>query len=254
MRKTRSLGYLLDRYYILTGSLYFISQVFIILSAQTNGSVVTALGVLLGDAVLTPVVTIVLKINTSRVRYMLFLMAMVLVIPSSALITTYGKSVSITGPLGLAYFIGIIISLSTFFILLNRLVERKGSMSAISGTFLWPGIISLFFGLYLLGGQHPHISLAVPFVSLFLAGITSMGFSYTLFFASVKKAGFAVTGLLQSMIPIFTTVLVVIFERTNITLLDLVLIFTTIIGAVLAMLSISQPGEIVSGSPSDYST
>ena len=212
-----------------------------------------SLGVLLGDAVLTPIVTIVLKINTSKVKYLLFTVAMVLVIPSSALITTYGKSVSISGPVGLGYFIGVIVSLPAFFILLNRLVDRKGSLAAISGTFLWPGIITAVFGIFMLG-NHPNVSITVPFVSLFLAGITSMGVSYILFFASVKKVGFAVTGLLQSMIPIFTTVLVIVFEGTSITLLDIILIFTTIAGAILAMLSISQPGDIISGSVNDASS
>lgn len=226
------------------------SQFFIILSAQTDGSVLASLGVLLGDAVLTPVVTIVLKINTSKVKYLLFSIAMILVIPSSALITTYGKSVRISGPLGLAYFIGVIMSLPAFFILLNRLVEKKGSLAAISGTFLWPGMIITVFGLFMLG-NNSHIPLMVPLISLFLAGITSMGVSYTLFFASVKKAGFAVTGLLQAMIPIFTTVLVVIFEKNSISLLDVILMFTTIAGAILAMLSISQPGKAIPNSTDD---
>ena len=212
-----------------------------------------SLGVLLGDAVLTPIVTIVLKINTSKVKYLLFTVAMILVIPSSALITTYGKSVSISGPVGLGYFIGVIVSLPAFFILLNRLVDRKGSLAAISGTFLWPGIITAAFGIFMLG-NHPTISITVPFVSLFLAGITSMGVSYILFFTSVRKVGFAVTGLLQSMIPIFTSVLVIVFEGTSITLLDIILIFTTIAGAILAMLSISQPGDIISGSVNDASS
>lgn len=239
IKSTRSLDYLMDKKLIFTGLLYFANQFFIILSSERNGSVITALGVLLGDAVLTPIVTIVMKINTFRIKYHIFVISMFLVLPSAILLTLYGRSVKVSGIFGLLFLLGVILLLPIFFILLNTSVTRMGSYQAISGTFLWPGILVFGVGIFFIHGITPFQE-SVSALFLVFAGFTSMGLAYILYFRSVEKAGFAITGFLQSLIPIFTALLVFFFEKTQISTLDIILISITILGTILAMLSISQ--------------
>ena len=238
-KSTKSLNYLMEKKLIFTGLLYFASQFFIILSSERNGSVITALGVLLGDAVLTPIFTIVLRINASKIKYHIFAISMFLVLPSAILLTLYGRSVKVSGILGLLFLIGVILLLPIFFILLNSSVTRMGSFQAISGTFLWPGILVLGVGIFFIHGIAP-FQASISTLSLVFAGFTSMGLAYILYFRSVAKAGFAITGFLQSLIPIFTAILVFFFEKTQISTVDMILISITILGTILAMVSISQ--------------
>ncbi len=241
-RSTKSLKFLLQRSLIFTGLFYFASQFLIILSSERNGSVMTALGVLLGDAVLTPIITIILRINASKIRYPIFMISMFLVLPSSILLTLYGKSIQISGILGLLFFLGVILSLPIFFILLNSTVTKIGSFQAISGTFFWPGLLILGIGIFF-NHVNNFTQAGISILSLFFAGITSMGLAYILYFRSVRGVGFAITGLLQSLIPIFTTILVFLFEKALISTIDIILISITIMGAILSMVSISQSSE-----------
>ncbi len=238
-KSTKSLDYLRDKNLIFTGLLYFASQFFIILSSQRNGSVITALGVLLGDAVLTPIVTIVLRINAAKIKYHIFALSMSLVLPSAILLTLYGKSVKVSGIIGLLFLLGVIGLLPVFFILLNSSVARIGSSQAISGTFFWPGLLVLGVGISYLHGFALYRT-GISTLFLVFAGFTSMSLAYILYFRSVIKVGFAITGLLQSLIPIFTAILVFFFERTQISPVDIILISITIAGTILAMVSFSQ--------------
>ena len=235
----KSLNYLLDKSLILSSLFYFSSQFFIILSSEKNGSVITSLGVLLGNAVLTPIITIIIHINTHKIKYHVFAISMFLVIPSSTMLALYGKSIRISGILGVLFLLGVIFSLPIFFIVLNSSVNKIGSFKAISGTFFWPGLLIIGLGIFLC----PRLDVLQTSISIFLlviAGITSMGIAYILYFRSVKFVGLAMTGFLQSLVPVFTTIFVFFFEKTPITLIDLLLIFIISFGAIISMASISK--------------
>ena len=242
IKRTHSISFIFSRRALLSGGLYFISQFLIIVSAERNGSIMTALSVLIADSVVTPVASIALKLNRSKINYPYFAMAMVLVIPSSTLLTIYGKNIGVSGSDGLIMVAGIILSLPAFFILLNSHISEEGLSKGVSGAFFWPGLIGVIVGTFIFQGQFQS-NWEIPIISLLLAGITSMGLAYFLFFWAVQKNGFALPGLLQSMIPIFTALLVFVFEKEPLSLFSVILMLTTSSGAAVALFSIRPKEE-----------
>lgn len=199
----------------------------------------TALSVLLADSVLTPVMSIALKLNSSRIIYPLFLIAMALVVPSATLLTIYGKNIGVSGVYGLILVIGIVLTLPAFFIILNSHISKSGLLRGVSSAFFWPGLIGLILGITLFQRSF-EFNWEASVISLLLAGVTSMGAAYILYFRAVQKNGFALPGLLQSMIPIFTALLVFVFERQSLSILSVLLMITAAVGAAVALFSIES--------------
>lgn len=239
VKRTGSISFLFHKKAFVSGTLYFVSQFLIILSAERNGSIMTALSVLLADSVLTPVVSIALKLNSSRIIYPLFLIAMALVVPSATLLTIYGKNIGVSGVYGLVLVIGIILTLPAFFIILNSHISKNGLLRGVSSSFFWPGLIGLIVGITIFQRSF-EFNWEASVVSLLLAGFTSMGAAYLLYFWAVQENGFALPGLLQSMIPIFTALLVFVFEKESLSLISILLMITAAVGATIALFSIES--------------
>lgn len=224
-----------------TGALYFVQQFLIILSTERNGSVITTIAVLFGDVILSPALSIALKINLMKLDYRLFSLSLTIMIPASVLLVAYGKTITVQGILGAALLFGVMLAVPFLFITLNMLITVKGSFHALAGTFFWPGIVSLAVGLVII--PHTLFSFSfLPTISLLVTGITSMGVAYLFFFRASRLSGFAVTSVLMALIPPFTLITTHFTESAYVSAISLSLIAVASIGAAIAVLSM-KPGQ-----------
>ena len=188
-----------------TGALYFVQQFLIILSTERNGSVITTIAVLFGDVILSPALSIALKINLMKLDYRLFSLSLAIMIPASVLLVAYGKTITVDGILGTVLLFGVMLAVPFLFLTLNMLITVKGSFHALAGTFFWPGTVSLAAGLAIFH-QGPASIALLPTLSLLVTGVTSMGVAYLFFFRASRVSGFAITSVLQALIPPFTLI------------------------------------------------
>jgi drug/metabolite transporter (DMT)-like permease len=243
--RSRSLAFLLDKRVFLTGFLYFAEQFSIIASTIKNGPVLTALFVLFGDAILSPLLSILFRVNSVYLRYFIFVSSLIITIPSSALLILYGNTLKSPDILGLVFLIAVMVLVPVAFIIMNMVINEKGASYTLSGTFFWPGVVTLTIGL---AGFFPSASVMndpIGFGALMFTGITSMGFAYFLFFESSKRTGFAIASVLQALIPVFTLVTIHFTENAPIT--DYLMIFLALacFGASLSAYSVKEgPGSM----------
>ena len=239
--KTKSLNFLTDRRVMFTGVLYFVQQFLIILSTERNGSVITTIAVLFGDVILSPALSIALRINLMKLDYRLFSLSLAIMIPASVLLVAYGKTITVNGILGVALLFGVMLAVPFLFLTLNMLITVKGSFHALAGTFFWPGIVSLAVGLAIFH-QGPFSIGFLPVLSLLVTGVTSMGVAYLFFFRASRLSGFAITSVLQALIPPFTLITTHFTESAYVSAISLGLIAVASIGAAIAVLSM-KPGQ-----------
>lgn len=236
--RSKSVHFLIDRSVFITGVLYFAQQFLIILSTERNGSVITTLAVLFGDVIISPALSIALRINKVRLDYRLFAISLAIMIPASVLLIAHGRAITVHGISGIALLFGVMLAVPALFLSLNMLIASRGSFHALSGTFFWPGILSLGVGLLTI---HEGLPLGLfPMLSLIVTGITSMGVAYLFFFRASNLGGFAITSVLQALIPPFTLLTTHFTESVNVSLLSAVLIIIASMGAAVAVLSIKQ--------------
>ncbi len=237
--RSKSLHFLIDRSVFITGALYFAQQFLIILSTERNGSVITTLAVLFGDVIISPALSIALRINRVRLDYRIFAISLAIMIPASVLLITYGKAITVHGIAGIGLLFGVMLAVPVLFLSLNMLIASRGSFHALAGTFFWPGILSLAVGVIAIHGASPEGGL-LPLFTLIVTGVTSMGVAYLFFFRASNLGGFAITSVLQALIPPFTLLTTHFTESVNVSLLSAILIILASVGAAVAVLSIRQ--------------
>ncbi len=241
--RRKSIAFLFDRKVFVTGILYFAEQFTIVLSAERNGPVLTSLFVLFGDAIVSPLLSIVLRVNSVSLKYLLFTLSLLITVPSSAALVLYGNALIVPDLSGVMLLVGVTFFVPMLFIFLNITISREGSEYALSGTFFWPGLITLMIGL---SGIFPTASLlkVLPGIgALLFTGITSMGLAYYLFFESSKRNGFAIASVLQALIPVFTLLTIHFTENVTISSMESVLLALACIGASLSIFSVKQVHE-----------
>lgn len=234
------MSFLFSRKVYLTGSLYFAEQFSIIASAHLNGAVLTSLFVLFGDAILSPLLSLIFRVNSVRLRYWLFSISLLITVPSSAMLVLYGNSLTIPGILGFLLLIAVMMFVPIAFIVLNVFISEGDAAKTLAGTFFWPGLITLLVGF---SGLVPTISIfqnPTGLVSLVFTGVTSMGVAYYLFFASSKRNGFAIASVLQALIPVFTLVTIHFTEGTQVSFVLVILLVLACFGSSLSIYSVKE--------------
>ena len=235
----RNLNFLFIRIVFLTGLFYFTQQFLIILSAEMNGSVITALFILFGDAIVSPLFAVLLKINTRQIRYSIFAVSMIIMITATSLLISIGNSITIPGTSGILLLLGVACSVPLLFLTLNRSIEKHGEVDSLAGTFFWPGVVTMVLSLAI--GFHPiQTGIIIPALSLILTGVTSMGIAYLLFFKSARMGSFSIASVMQSFIPVFTLLTIHFTEGIAISSLSIALIIIASLGASISILSIKD--------------
>lgn len=235
----RNLNFLFIRIVFLTGFFYFAEQFLIILSAEMNGSVITALFILFGDAIISPMFAVLLKINTREIKYGIFFISMIIMIFATSLVIIYGDSIKIPGETGILLLLGVAGSVPLLFLTLNKSIEKHGTTDALAGTFFWPGLVTIVLSLSI-GSQSIHTGIIIPALSLILTGITSMGIAYLMFFKSAKLSSFSIASVMQSFIPVFTLLTVHFTEGIAISSFSISMIIIASFGASISVLSIKE--------------
>ncbi|MEM0155685.1 MAG: DMT family transporter [Thermoplasmataceae archaeon] len=238
--RRRSLVFLFDKGVFITGVLYFAEQFTIIISSERNGPVLTSLFVLFGDAIVSPLLSIVLRVNSVHLKYLIFALSLLITVPSSAALVLNGSTLVVPNISGILLLVGVTLFVPALFIALNILISQKGSEYALSGTFFWPGLVTLFIGL---SGILPTVAVLkdLPgFSSLLFTGFTSMGLAYFMFFESSRRNGFAIASVLQALIPVFTLLTIHFTENVTITSLESVLLISACVGASISIFSVKQ--------------
>ena len=235
----RNLNFLFIKIVFLTGLFYFSEQFLIILSAEMNGSVVTALFILFGDAIIAPLFAVILRINTREIKYGIFLFSMLIMIIATSLLISYGNSIKIPNEKGILLLLGVAGSVPLLFLTLNKSIETHGTTDALAGTFFWPGLVTIILCL-VIGPLPVHTDTLIPALSLIFTGITSMGIAYIMFFKSAIIGSFSIASVMQSFIPVFTLLTVHFTEGIAISSFSILMIIIASLGASMSVLSIRE--------------
>ena len=235
----RNLNFLFIRIVFLTGLFYFAEQFLIILSAEMNGSVITSLFILFGDAIISPLFAVLLRINTREIKYGIFFISMIIMLFATSLVISYGNSIKIPGETGILLLLGVAGSVPLLFLTLNKSIERIGTSEALAGTFFWPGLVTIVLSLAV-GPLPTQLDTLIPALYLILTGITSMGLAYIFFFKSAKISSFSIASVMQSFIPVFTLLTVHFTEGIAISPFSISMIIIASFGASISVLSIRE--------------
>jgi len=222
------------RHFILPSAGYFASQMVIIISALLNGGVITAVFILIGDALLSPLLVFMLGWNRAVPKKSIFVPGVVILMLSASLLSLYGHLVKVQSFTGMTALVFTPVFTSLYFIYTDRSIMQEGVSAVLAPAFLIPGLLSLpFLAFY---GRIPVISPRDIFLFLSI-GATSMFAGYLLFFEASRISTFVLSSVLMSMIPVFTLLLSVSLISGRISTIAFPLTAAAVLGAVLCTLS-----------------
>ncbi|MBX8631605.1 MAG: DMT family transporter [Candidatus Thermoplasmatota archaeon] len=219
---------------------YLSSQIVIILSARINGGVLTSTFILVGDAILSPVIIFALGRNRFVPNFSLFLPGLLVLVASAIALSVYGGRFGVHSLPGLILIIADPVLISFFYVYINGRIQADGMARILSPTFLVSALISLPLFLLLDPGTPLEVPGMQELFILLIIGITSMFAGYYLFFVSSRISGFTLASVLMSMIPVFTLLLGALFIAIPLTAVSLLLVILAVSGASLCTISFGE--------------
>lgn len=218
------------------------AQVGIVLLALESASVDAALLSLLGDAIATPLLVLLLfREGPDRIRSPLFLAGLVLSTGGAALTILAGGSVVPLSGISIAVAPLIPLLVAGFFTSTARAARRISVDALVGQAALVAGALGLPVALLVPSAAGP-LGLPDPtaFVLLAATGLVSFFLAPRLYFAAIARAGIILPALLMASIPIFTLGIAAALTRTLPPPLGLAGVPLAVVGAVLAIEGLSD--------------
>ncbi|MHB8352649.1 MAG: hypothetical protein ACYDFT_08210, partial [Thermoplasmata archaeon] len=192
------------------------AQVGIVLLTLESAAVDAALLALVGDAVVTPLLVLLLfREGPERLRSPLFLAGLVLSTGGASLTILAGGSVVSLSGLSIAVAPLIPILVAGFFTSTARAARRIPVDALVGQAALASGALGIPLAL-LLPGPAGSLGLSDPIAVGLLAatGLVSFFLAPRLYFAAIARAGILLPALLMATIPVFTLGIAAVLTRT----------------------------------------